>query len=118
MKFIIVKEICHTHEDRVCILKRYEDYFKRGQETTKVYYLCNAVIQVTKDWNTDTKFSIVDDTASIQYRPKGIFSNKKGFYYKNKGVIYLTKDEVDEMFQYMSEALEYINSAQKTVEKL
>lgn len=112
MKFIINKEISYTHEDRICILKRHEDYFKRG-DTIEVKYLCNAVIMVTKDWNIDTKFSIVDDTASIQYRPKGIFRNKKGFYYKNKGTVYLNKDEVDEMFQYMSEALEYLNFAKK-----
>jgi len=112
MKFIIVKEIGYTNDDRVVILKREEDYFKHGH-TTEVKYLCNVVVMVTKDWNYDTKFSIVDDTASIQYRPKGIFRNKKGFYYKNKGTVYLSNDEVEEMLLYMSEALEYLNSAKK-----
>ena len=113
MKFIIVKEICYTNDDRVVILKRNEDYFKRGQETTQVKYLCNAVIKVTEDWKLEDEFSIVDDMSSIQYRPKGIFVNKKGVYYKNKGVVYLTKEEVDEMLIFMTKALSFLREKDK-----
>lgn len=107
MKFIIVKEICHISDDRVVILKRNEDYFNRGQETTTIKYLCNAVIKVTEDWKLENEISVVDDTSSIQYRPKGIFGN-------NKGTVYLSKEEVDGMFVFMRKALDFLNPPKKS----
>lgn len=109
MKFIINKTIQYTQEDRVEILSREEDYFKNGVERT-VKYLCNAVICVTKDWNPDDDFSLVQDTDSIQYRPKGIFKNSKGFYYKNKGTQYLTDLEKEEMFNFILAAKKYLEN--------
>lgn len=109
MKFIINKTIHYTQEDRVEILKREEDYFENGTTMT-VKYLCNAVICVTKDWNPDDDFSIISDTDSIQYRPKGIFKSSKGYFYKNKGTVYLTNIEVEEMFNFILSAKKYLEN--------
>jgi hypothetical protein len=120
MKFIINKEVSYTHEDRVRILKRQEAFTntysdgRKSEHTWEVTYLCNAVIKVTNDWNIEDEFSIVSDTDSIQYRPKGIFGNKKGYFYKNGGTIYLTKEEVDEMLLFIQKARIFLeNSAKK-----
>lgn len=112
MKFVIVQEISYHQKDRVVILKREEDYFRNSIERT-VTYLCSAVINVTKDWDIDAPISIVDDTHSIQYRPKGIFKSSKGYFYKNKGTVYLTEIEVQEMFDFIENAKIYLNCDQK-----
>lgn len=111
MKFIIDRTIQQYNGDRVSILRRNEEHFKGGSKIF-VDYLCNVVIAVTKGWDMCDKFPVVDDSCSIQYRPKGIYSNKKGFYYKNKKIIYLTNSEVEEMLQYISEASQYLKEKQ------
>jgi len=116
MKFIINKEVGYNHKDRVCIFKRDEKYtstYRDGRTTENswlVNYFCNAVINVTKDWNYEDKFSIVSDTDSIQYRPKAIFRNSKGYFYKSGKAIYLTKEEIEEMFLFIIEAKTYIEN--------
>jgi len=109
MKFCIERTIAYTNQERVIITTKKEDYFERGYEYD-VKYMCNAIIETTRDFNLDEKFPIVSDTDSIQIRPKGIFRSNKGYFYKgsNKERVYLNKIEEMQMYDYILKAKIYL----------
>ena len=109
MKFTIDRTIMHTQTDRVCIMKREEDYFSSGRKST-VKYMCQALIQVTGDFNMDDEFIIASDTDSVQFRPKSLFRAAKGIFYKGKDKkrVYLTEAQRKEMVEFMIRAEVFI----------
>lgn len=105
MKFCIEETIHYTNVDRVKIVTIKRNYFN-DEYQWDVKYMCNVLIEITKDFDIREYFPIVSDTCSVQIRPKGLFKTNKGYFYKgaNKERVYLTKNEEVEMLDYIEKA--------------
>ncbi len=110
MKFTIDRTIHHTSSDRIKIVEKKERYFSTSENLWDVKYMCQALVQVTGDFDMNDEFIIASDTCSVQFRPKSLFINSKGVFYKgqDKKRIFLTKVEINEMESFMLSAKEYI----------
>ena len=109
MKFAINRDR-YSSNSRALILKRGEISKWNPEHTIAVYYRPVLIVKVTCDWDENEVFPIIDDTASIQYRPKSIYVLNGKYYYKNaqKKREYLTLMETGLLLAYILEAQKYL----------
>lgn len=91
------------HKKKAIVDKRAESWSRN-----LIYYI-GSLVTVTKDFELNPANSaaiqIVEETDSIQIRPKAIYLSKKGTYYyrmSNKRV-YLTDKETDELKGFINQ---------------
>lgn len=112
MKFAIDKSTWN-YKDRAEILNREESSTYNPEYVRRVWYRPMIIVKVTCDWDEKDLFPIIDDTDSIQYRPKSIYVNNKGeYYYKNsqKKREYFTPIETKMLLDYMNTAKKYLET--------
>lgn len=110
MKFAINRDSFYSNS-RALILQREEDIYKRDQ-LVSVYYRPMIIVKVTCDWDEKEIFPIIEDTDSIQYRPKSIYVLNGKYYYKNaqKKREYLTPIETKSLLDYINVAKKYLEN--------
>lgn len=97
----------YSSKDRVIVFEGEINYFNKPNRLNLCKFHLNALIETTKDFDVySNEIQFVDDTDSVQIRPKGIHSNSKGYFYKLKSQrVYLSDYEVSEMFEFIKKCL-------------
>lgn len=94
MKFVMLEDSStYMNNERVILCDTFVDKRHSWKNTISLGYLLRIA-----DFDENYEFNIIDDTESVQLRPKAIYKTNKGYYKKldNKR-IYFNEEEVKEI---------------------
>ena len=105
MKFVMLEDSStFMNNERVVLSNSFVNKKYNWINTISLGYLLRIA-----DFDENYEFNIIDDTESVQLRPKAIYKTNKGYYKKldNKRV-YFNEDEVKEIEEAIAKYKNYL----------